>query len=157
TGDNVTAAPTFFRAIFSASDSGEAIANYVRHVLGRTKAFVILRNDDYGGSVAEGFRRAAARLGIDASYNSFDHADQPAAVTKLAAAEPDTSAIVLATVVSDAGPILTGLRRGNARAPIIGTSAIAGEFIDSFFKDQPEERDRPGFFTDGVYASVPVI
>ena len=67
TGDSLTDNANFYRAVFSTSDGGEAIANYLRHVLGGTQAVVIYKDDGYGKPFAAGFRRGAERLGLTAN------------------------------------------------------------------------------------------
>jgi branched-chain amino acid transport system substrate-binding protein len=73
TGDTVTNAATFFRAIFKTSDVGEALANYLRYILGGTRAIVLLKNDGYGQPVAAGFKGAAERLGIRCRVPTVRH------------------------------------------------------------------------------------
>lgn len=155
TGDDLTGNATFFRASFSTSDGGEALANYAHHVLGATKAVVLVKDDAYGRPVAAGFKRAADRLGLTASYLTFDTPAEAEAVARQAAAEPNAPSIILAMI--DAVPATKVLRRQGAKGPILGTNAIAGEFFAAFFAQEPEERDNPGFFANGVYAASPII
>jgi branched-chain amino acid transport system substrate-binding protein len=157
TGNGVTANATTFRASFSTTDGGEALANYLRHILGGTRATVLFKDDGYGRPVADGFQRAAERLGIATTYHGFKTVAEVFEVAKLAAAEPEQPAIILAMLDTDAVPALLTLRREGARGPILGTNAIAGEFFNANFASQPEERQHPGFFIDGVYAASPMI
>jgi branched-chain amino acid transport system substrate-binding protein len=157
TGDGVTANATTFRASFSTSDGGEVLANYLRHILGGTRAVVVFKDDGYGRPVADGFKRAAERLGIAATYRPFKTIAEVSDVAHDAAAEPEQPAIILAMLDSDAAAALLALRREGARGPILGTNAIAGEFFNANFANAPEERQRPGFFTEGVYAASPMI
>jgi ABC-type branched-subunit amino acid transport system substrate-binding protein len=153
TSDRTSDNATTFRAVFSTSDGGESLANYLRYALGNRHATVIFKNDGYGQPFTEGFKRAAERLGISTTYRPFVTDAERQQVAVEAAAEPANGAIVLGMVVADAVPVLAALRRQGAPAPILGTNAIAGEFLPAFFKDEPEERRTPGFFTDGVYAA----
>jgi branched-chain amino acid transport system substrate-binding protein len=157
TGDGVTANATTFRASFSTSDGGEVLANYLRYILGGTRAVVVFKDDGYGRPVADGFKRAAERLGIAATYRGFKTISEVSDVARDAAIEPEQPAIILAMLDSDAAPALLTLRREGARGPILGTNAIAGEFFNANFANEPEERQRPGFFTEGVYAASPMI
>jgi hypothetical protein len=49
------------------------------------------------------------------------------------------------------------MRRRGAKGPIFGTGATAGEFFSALFADEPEERRKPGFFTDGMHAAASEI
>ncbi|MBV8290712.1 MAG: ABC transporter substrate-binding protein [Mycobacterium sp.] len=82
--------PTAFRLVFSTTDIGEALANNLRHVLGAARAVVIFDDDGYGRPVAEGFRRAAGRLGIAATHHAYTTTAEAVEVARLAAAEPGT-------------------------------------------------------------------
>jgi ABC-type branched-subunit amino acid transport system substrate-binding protein len=154
TGDEVTGPPNFFRAVFSTSDAGEMLASYLRHVLGGNRAFVLSKDDSYGRSASEGFRRAAERLGLEVEYHSFKTAAESEELARAAAADPTNPAIFIAAYDKDSMPPLMALRRQGARGPVLGTVTMAGEAYATLFAGQPEERQKPGFFTDGVYAST---
>ena len=153
TGDGVRANATTFQASFTTSDGGEAAANYLRHVLGGSRAIVVFRNDGYGLPVAAGFRRIADRLGITAAYRPFATDADIGEIARVAAADPAQPAIILGTLDQDAAAIVKAMRRQGAKGPILGTGAIAGEFFAALFANEPEERERPGYFTDGIYAA----
>jgi branched-chain amino acid transport system substrate-binding protein len=157
TGDEVTEPPNSFRAIASTSDGGGMLASYLRHVLGGRTAIVLYKDDGYGRAAANGFRRAAPGLGITTEYRAFRTVAESEEAARLAAADPANPAIFIAAYDADTVPVLTTLRRQGARGPILGTVTMAGEPYSALFAGQPEERQEPGFFTDGVYAATPVI
>lgn len=156
TGDSVTDNATFFRAVFSTSDGGEALANYLRFILGGKQTVVIFKDDGYGQPFAAGFRRAADRLGINTKYLSYRTVAEAEEAARSAATDPAQPAVILGTLGENA-PILIALRRQGAKGPILGTNTIAGDFFASAFADQVEERAQPGFFTNGVYAATPLL
>jgi ABC-type branched-subunit amino acid transport system substrate-binding protein len=156
TGDSVTESPTFFRAVFSTSQGGEALANYLRYILGGTQAVVIYKDDGYGQPFAAGFRRGAERLGITTKYLPYKSLAEAEENARQAAADPAQPAVILGSI-SENVPILTVLRRSGAKGAILGSNGIAGDFFSAAFADQPEERARPGFFTNGVYAATPLL
>ncbi|MBF0562592.1 MAG: ABC transporter substrate-binding protein [Alphaproteobacteria bacterium] len=156
-GDAVTANPTTFRPLFSTSEMGEALANYLSHVLGGTRAVVIFKDSAFGRPVAEGFKRAATRLGITVNSFTYANAADGQKAAQGAAAVPGRPAIILVTLFDEAMPVLTTLRRAGVTGPFLGTSTIATDSFARLFTDQPEERQRHGFFTDGVYAATPMI
>jgi branched-chain amino acid transport system substrate-binding protein len=149
--------PTTFRPVFSNSEMGEALANNLRYALGVTRAIVITRDNGYGRPIADGFRHAADRLGIAATYQSFATPAEAVESARAAAADPAQPAIVLGMIEPDAVPILVALRRQGAKSLILGTSAIASDATANLFANEPEVRGDPGFFTDGVYAVSPLI
>ena len=157
TADEVTKPPNFFRAVASTGDNGEMLASYLRYILGGTRAIVLYKDDGYGRAGADGFRRAAEGLGINADYHAFRTPAEAVEVARLAAADPANPAIFIFGYDKDTVPVVTTLRRQGTRGPVLGTVTMAGEAYSALFADQPEERQKPGFFTDGVYASTPVI
>ena len=119
-GDAVTANATTFRIVFSSSDMGEALGNYLALVLGAKRAVVMFRENGYGGPIAAGVRRAAERLGIEAGYRGFTTTAGAEAAAREIAAAPAAPAVVLA--MSDAelgagagGAAAAGLRRAGPR------------------------------------------
>ena len=157
TGDRVTQPANFFRVPPSTSDVGEMLAGYLRYILGGERAIVLYKDDSYGTAVADGFRRAAPALGITTEYAAFKTAAEAEEAARRAAADPGNPAIVIVAYDEDTLPVLMTLRRRGARGPVLGTTTMAGEVYSALFADQPEERQKPGFFTDGVYAATPVM
>lgn len=155
TGDTVTKSANLFRAVFSTSDVGETLANYLRLILGATRAVVLVNDDDYGRLVANGFKRAAERLRIETAYLSFKNDAEAEKVAGIAAADPRRPAVILAAL--DAATLLKTLRRQGAQGPILGTNTMAGEYFNARFSSEPEERRKSGYFTQGVYAASPLM
>jgi branched-chain amino acid transport system substrate-binding protein len=156
-GDEVTVPRTFFRAIASTSDDGEMLASYLRYILGGNHAIVLYKDDDFGRASADGFRRAAKRLGLNAEFRAFATQAESEQLARAAASAPDNPAIVLAAYDQDCVAPLMALRRQGARGPILGSVTMASDTFSGYFARQPEEKQKPGFFTDGVYAVSPVM
>jgi ABC-type branched-subunit amino acid transport system substrate-binding protein len=156
TGDSVTDSATFFRAIFSTSDGGEALVNYLRYILGGIQATVIYKDDGYGQPFSEGVRRGIKRLGMNATYIAYGTPSEAEEAAYLAANDPAHPAVILGAI-SEATEIVAMLRRQNMKAPILASNAIAGDFFAAGFAKLPEEREHPGFFTNNVYAATPLL
>ncbi len=152
-------APTTFRIVFGPADMGEAMANHLFHVLGHRRVAIVFRDNPFGRPIAEGLRRAADRLGLDASLHGFT---DPAAAADIAtrigtAQQSGPFAIALCMVEPDAKTVLVALRRTGTKATVIGASPLATDQFARYFQDEPEERRTPGFFVDGVYAVSPIM
>jgi branched-chain amino acid transport system substrate-binding protein len=63
-GDAITNNATSFRAMISAGEMGDALANYLHYVVGGTRAVVLYLDNGYGRPFADGFKRVAERHGI---------------------------------------------------------------------------------------------
>lgn len=156
TGDSVTDNSTFFRAIFSTSDGGEALVNYLRYILGGTQAAVIYKDDGYGQPFSQGVRRGIERLGMSATYLAYRTTAEAEEAAYLAANDPAHPAVILGAI-TEATEIVTALRRQSLKGPILASNAVAGDYFAKGFANLPEERARPGFFTNGIYAATPLL
>ncbi len=156
-GDAVTDNETTFRSVVSTSEMGEALANYLRHVLGGMRAVVLYRDNGFGRPIATGFRRAAERLGIASTEHGYTTAPELASLAAAAAADPEKPAVVLGMVNDDAAAALTVLRRKGYRAPVLGPDALAQDSFAGQFAGEPEHARDPDFFTTNVYAVTPMI
>jgi ABC-type branched-subunit amino acid transport system substrate-binding protein len=156
TADSLTQHAMFFRPIFSAGDAGEAMADYLRYILGGSRAVVLVKNDGYGHAVADRFAKAAGRLGVAVTQRVFDTQAEAEQDAHLAAVDPDHPAIVL-SMIAENYAVVKVLRRDGAQGPILGTNAIGDENFSARFEDEPEERQRPGYFTEGIYALAPIL
>jgi ABC-type branched-subunit amino acid transport system substrate-binding protein len=159
TSDAITQNATTFRVIFKNSDQGEMLAHYLARVLGRRSASVVVVQSGYGSTLREGFETTAARLGIDARFHPLARDADAGAFDALAATlgQARERAVVLLTLDPEGAQLLTRLRRGGHPGPFLGGDAFGDEAFSRLFAAEPEERARPGHFSEGLYALAPVI
>ena len=155
--DLVTNNPTTFQTVFRNSDLGESVADYLRYALGGKAAAVIFADNGYGHTIADGFKRGAERLGLPATYHTFKTAAERDEVVRRVAADPARPAVVLGVLDGDAAPIMVGLRRAGVDMPVLGPGVLSDTSFFNLFKDLPEERRAPGFFTRDLYLATPAI
>jgi branched-chain amino acid transport system substrate-binding protein len=156
-GDDVPKSPTTFQPVFNGGEMGSALAVYLKEVLHGEKAVVLYRADGYGQPFANGFASAAKALGLVVATRGFSTEAERDAAAKETAEDPDRPAIALGMLVGDAVPILTTLRRKGLHSPVLAPSALAGDEFVTQFAAEPEEKNRRGFFTDGIYAASPIM
>lgn len=157
TSDLITQNPTTFRVLFKNSDQGETLALYLSRVLHQQRADVILVDDGYGRTLRDGFQRAAANLGIQAEYFAFTTPEEQNAIAQRTGADSSRPPVVFMTLDADAERMLLILRRAGLTGPFLGGDALGDELLSHRFASQPEEREHPGYFTDGLFGIVPVI
>ena len=157
TADAITDSATTFRIVFKNSDQGQTLALYMYRVLGSRQANVIVVDNGYGHSLQEGFQRAADRLGLTAQFFAFKTADEAEQIAHRIAEDPAHLPIVFLTLDADAARIMTTLRRLGAQGPFLGGDALGDESFSGRFADLPEERQQPGYFSEGVYGISPMI
>ncbi len=156
-GAGGSTSPTTFRPVFSNADMGEALAQYLRQVLGAAQAVVIYRDNGYGRPIAAGFERVGTQLGLATVRRPFATPAEAADAARQTALDPAHPAIVLAMIDPDAAPVVTALARTRTRPLVLGTSAIATDAFAENFAREPETAADPGFFTDGIYAVSPLM
>ncbi len=156
TSDLITQNPTTFRVVFKNSEQAALLAAYIYRVLGLRAADVIVEDNTYGQTLRNGFDAEAKQLGLAAQYFPFKDIEQGKESARTIARDTSNPAVVFLTIDTDGAPILAELKRAGAKGPALGTDSFGGESFSALFADQPEERDRRGYFTDGVYGIAPV-
>jgi branched-chain amino acid transport system substrate-binding protein len=126
-----------FRTSFVGIVQGRAGAKLVGEDLGKKKVVVITLNNDFGKSLATGFKEKAAAYGItivnEYDYGIKDRQFGPI-VAKVKADNPD--AIYASGYFFTAGPLVKQLRAGGVSATVIGQEGYDSEkFIEIAGKD----------------------
>jgi ABC-type branched-subunit amino acid transport system substrate-binding protein len=159
--DDVTKCATTFRIVVSTGEIGDAIGNYLGRVFGSKRAIVISKDNGYGRPLAARFKQVAERLGIASDYYTFANAAQRdtvvAQVANLVTGQQNPPPIILGMTYEDVVSVMTALRRHGFTGLFLGTATMARASFVNFFKDEPEERRKRGFFTANAYAVSPMI
>jgi branched-chain amino acid transport system substrate-binding protein len=130
---DITRAGNFvFRTSFVGEVQGRAGAKLIGEGLGKKKVVLITLKNDFGKSLANGFREAAARFGItivsEYEYSIKDRQFGPI-VAKVKSDAPD--AIYASGYFFTAGPLVSQLRSGGVDVPVIGQEGYDSEkFIE---------------------------
>lgn len=139
-----------FRTSFVGEVQGRAGAKLVGEILGKKKVTLITMNNDFGQSLANGFKEAAPRFGIEIiseySYSLKDRQFGPI-VSKVKADSPE--AIYASGYFFTAGPLVSQLRAAGIEVPVIGQEGydsekfieIAGEAAEGIIITTSLDRD----------------
>lgn len=157
TSDLITDNATTFRMLLKNSEQGELLATYLQRALGHHRAAVMVMDDGYGRTLEKGFRNAAGRLGIDATYHVFSSGDNFEEKAAAVAAEVGDRPVVLAMLAADGTRVLTALRRKGCKGPFLGGDSFGVENLNSRFADTPEDKKQPGFFSDNLFGICPML
>jgi len=110
-----------FRTSFMGEVQGRAGAKLIGDLMGRKRVVVITLNNDFGTSLAAGFKEKAAEFGIEIvaeyEYSIKDREFGPI-VSSVKADNPD--AIYASGYFFTAGPLVRQLRAAGITAPVIG-------------------------------------
>ena len=121
-----------FRTSFVGEVQGRAGAKLIGDTLGKKKVVVITLKNDFGKSLAAGFKEAAGQFGIEIlneyEYSIKDRQFGPI-VAKVKADDPE--AIYASGYFFTAGPLVNQLRAGGVDVPVIGQEGYDSEkFIE---------------------------
>jgi len=150
----------YFRAQTTSSLQGRSIAEYLRAVLKEPKVHLVHSRDRFGTSFAEGFAKAYEPALLSVSGLDIDPAGRIGPVIELPdalAGQSGPGVIVIGTGADYIAAIVKAVRRGGARAPIISAGGAGHEGYLQNFVEEPEEKQNPGFFSEKLYASPPLI
>ena len=139
-----------FRTSFMGEVQGRAGALLIGQTMQRKRVVMITLKNDFGKSLAKGFKAEAANFGIEIineyEYSIRDRQFGPI-VTKVRSDNPD--AIYASGYFFTAGPLVNQLRSGGVSAPIIGQEGydsaqfikIAGEAAEGVIITTSLDRD----------------
>ena len=166
-----------FRTSFLGEIQGRAGAMLIGNILGKKRVVMITLQNDFGKSLAKGFKEVAGKYGIEI-INEYQYSIKDrlfgSIVAKVKADNPD--ALYASGYYFTAGPLVSQLRAAGVTVPIIGQEGydsqkfieIAGEAAEGVIittsldrdSSEPETRrfieefeKKAGFKTDMVAAS----
>ncbi|GEM_PF-371241 len=161
----------YFRVIFNNSDQVALLGNFIRNILGHEQVHVVYENDAYGQSILESLRHTAQTLDLrigEVWRFEPDRTDFPAMLEQLTSTmtkmeKPDAQAdnaqrvLFVATHAPEAIEIITSLKKEH-NLTIVGADVLASKaFREQLREKYPQERIRPGYYTDGIYATFPYL
>ena len=121
-----------FRTSFMGEVQGRAGAKLIGEMLGKKRVTMITLNNDFGISLANGFKEKAADFGIEiiSEYEySIKDREFGAIVSKIKSDNPD--AIYASGYFFTAGPLVSQLRAAGLDQPVIGQEGYDGQkFIE---------------------------
>jgi branched-chain amino acid transport system substrate-binding protein len=166
--DDVTRGnPYYFRTISAASTEAAFLARYIRAVaMPRSTAFmrapdidVVTTEDPFGRAFRAGYDLGNFGDPVK-SFIVVSGAQLEANAEALAdrlALEPGPRIIVLGAEMDAIGPLVKAIRRRGIRGLLVLSSGAASDSFAAQFRNEPEERDQPGYFLDSVFAIAPAI
>jgi branched-chain amino acid transport system substrate-binding protein len=149
----------YFRALSPISAQARSVAEHLRAVMKEPKVRLVHTPDSYGKSFARGFAAAYPTeqlrvFGLDVAPGRIGSMDE---ALDAAAQEPGPGVIVIGAAADYIADIVKALRRRGIKGTIITTQGAARESYLKNFVNEPEEKTRPGFFSENLYAASSLI
>jgi branched-chain amino acid transport system substrate-binding protein len=153
----------YFRSSFNDNIQGRFLAAYAKKVLGQDAVSIIYENDPYGSYLATVFEETAKAIDMEIKYkwtfdvnNEFLEQDLEQIVNELRY-KTDAGAIFLATHAGEGSRLIKKMKDALVTNSLLAPDAFASEAFQREFTDFPKERSSPGFYTDGIYVTTPLI
>lgn len=155
--------PWYFRTIFNDKSQGRFLAHYIRQVLQQETVSIIYKNNSYGLSLTEIFEKTAKELGIEIKYKWSFEPEKITLASRLdeiigeLATKPDAGLVFLVTHAPEGAKLVQLIKDKKIPNKIIAPDSFGTLSFQDYFRNLPKERMMPGFYTDGIYMTVPII
>jgi branched-chain amino acid transport system substrate-binding protein len=157
--------PFAFRLRTLTSSQGTTSAVYVRKILGLGTASIVYADESaYGVPISQAFQQTFIQQGghiahmLPLAQDLRTYQKTLETIVTTLVRDPHPGMVFLAmTDVHKAAQVIVELRRHGVSTPILCTDAIDSDLFPATFASYPEEQRQPGYFSDGIYASAPVI
>ena len=152
--------PWSFRVIFGNSYQGAVLAEYAYYVLGARSVRIAHDGSSYGLSLVEGFKSAAAQVGLTLERewqvppSGPDYEGRLSAFGREARSDSPESIVFVAASEGPAVKLIQALRDAGDRSRMLGGQSIGNVTLNEHFKTLENERRQPGFYTDGLYVAA---
>jgi len=155
--------PWYFRTIFNDNLQSRFLAIYAREVFRTKHASVIHEDLKYGQNLAEVFIQKARELGIRInniwSYevNSESVDQRLKTIVNDLARKKNVGVIFLAGHGAEGSKIIKMVKDRKINHTFMMPDSFASTAFQSIFEQYPKERETPGFYTNGLYVTTPLI
>jgi len=159
TADN----PWYFRTIFSDSLEGSFLANYIAKVFRRRQLAIIAEQATYGSELARIVADSCTEQGVEVAHQwSFDanaeDLDQRLSDIITELAQTGYRGLVFLAVHAPEGiKLVTLLREADLNNTLLTPNSLASRSFRQGFDELAQEKLSPGYFTNGIYVSSPLL
>ena len=169
TNIKVTDSEWYFRTVFNDRSQGRFLANYTKKVLNKKTVSIIYEDLTYGSYLADVFEETAKEIGMEVIFkHQFETKDDQldASLSKIVTdlktikskkKEWNDCAIFMATHATEGIKLVKLMKDAKFSNSIIVPDSLASKSFPQGFNDYQEEKSTPGFYTDGIYATSPLI
>ncbi|AFY72807.1 ABC-type branched-chain amino acid transport system, periplasmic component [Synechococcus sp. PCC 7502] len=154
--------PYYFRTVFTNSIQGSVVALYMQKALNLTTASIIYSDDRLGRTLDQAFEETFKRKGKIQNVWKFDpkQKDLTTSVNSIIqelATKPDAGVVFLAMEEIASKDFIVAMRRRGLKTSLFASQSLARETAPQLFADYEEEKQKPGYFLEGIYIPTPLI
>lgn len=152
--------PYFFRTVSVNGDESKAIAAFSQNILKINTATIVYDDTVFGTSVRDKLKadfnnhiKNTYLIETDPQKQDAD-AEQ---IAKALAADPDPGIVCLATIDTNAFPVLLAAKRLGVKTTFFGTDFLGSDEFTKDFKQYAIQKGYPNVDNDGLYALAPLL
>ncbi|OQW95276.1 MAG: hypothetical protein BWK79_03015, partial [Beggiatoa sp. IS2] len=156
--------PWYFRTIFNDKLQGRFLAHYLKKVLKQDVISIIHEDLTYGAYLASVLEESAQQLDIKIKYKQVfqknsEHLDETLSqiVGEIKALKEEAGFIFLAMQATEGVKLVKLIKDAGIQNSVIVPAAFDSESFREGFNQYPKERLNPGYYSDGIYITTPLI
>jgi branched-chain amino acid transport system substrate-binding protein len=155
--------PWYFRTIFNDNLQSRFLAIYAREVFHATSVSIIREDLEYGQYLADIFMKKAKEIGIRVNHvwsyevESTDLDKRLEAIVNNLERKRNVGLIFLAGHSTEGSKIIQMIKDRKLNHTIIMPDSFASAAFQNSFDELSKERETPGFYTNGLYVTTPLI
>jgi len=155
----------YFRTVFNDTLQGQFLANYVKKILKYEKASIIFEEDlDLGKYLAQMFEETSEKIGLNIvnkwGFNTkSENLEQrlKEISEELKSQNENAGAIFMAVHDSYGLTLIKHIKDMKINNTIIGPDSFTSVKFNTYFNTFPKEIENPGFYTNGILVSTPLL
>lgn len=161
----------YFRTIFNDDLQGKFLANYLKKIIRAKGVRVIYEDDAYGKNLANVFINTAKDLQLNILYSKeiplkeaskqkdFEKVDQELSnVVRELSNFQDKQFLFVAMNGASGARFVKLYKKSKIPNPIIAPDSFASQgFLNALAENDKREEDEPGYYSNGIYVTTPLI
>jgi len=157
----------YFRTVFNDKLQGRFLAHYLKKVLNQDEVTIIHEDLPYGSYLAQVFEETAKELDISINYKRRFEVKSPhierelkgivKEIKKQEEEEGDIGFIFLATHAHEGVELVKLIKDSDIQNHIIVPAALDAKTFSEGFDNYPREKLSPGYYTDNIYITTPLV
>ncbi|PLX68792.1 MAG: hypothetical protein C0603_06475 [Denitrovibrio sp.] len=155
--------PWFFRTVPNDNTQGKFITHYIKNVLREDKVTIVQHDSVYGEYLSKVMTDTAENIDLEVSEHYVVYTEQKDTekqftdIIEEIKNNPESGVIFIAMYETKGAEFVRLLKDAEVENRIITPDAFASSTFTDQFSKLPKEILSPGFYTNGIYVSCPMI
>ena len=154
----------YYRIIFNNRSQGIFLANYIKKIFNDDMVYIVYDQDLYGAPLSYAFKTSFLNLGGKIASWGFDQNNKKIdsiidnITDEIITKQKDLPGTIFLSVhQKEAAKIIVALKRKHNQSKIIAGDSLGDSTFAERFNHFPEEKKLPGYFSESIYATSPIL